>query len=106
MRDELQQLIRAGAAHDSLWLQPKTARNGIAQQRGCSIRIEFERSGGSLVGFDGLPARTYGRFVRGKLVHLGTFGRALPWHIGRDVEDAGLWLGAGCCHGVTLMGRG
>ncbi len=93
--EEVQQLVRAGAADDAALdralaagRSPRAARSRCRPGRRracCACRG---------VGGERLRARAQRRLVRGELVDLGAARRgALAGHIGLDVEDAGRGVG-------------
>ena len=90
VRQQMQEIVGAGAADDAVGIEPERVPDRLAQLDGRTVRIILEMIGGGLVGRDRARARPERRLVRRQLEYLGHARRAaLAGHIGRDIEHAG-----------------
>ena len=107
---KLQQFVGAGAAHDSIRLQPIAPGDGLAQRRGRTVGIKLELAGRGLIGGDGSGTGAQGRFIGRQFMDLCSLGAALSRNIGLDAENAGAGLRAEIAgdmtHETASMGQG
>ena len=90
LRQQMQEIVGAGAADDALGIEPERMPDRLAQIARRTVRIILEMIGGGLVGRDRARARPERRLVRRQLEYLGHARcAALAGHIGRDIEHAG-----------------
>ena len=88
--DQVQDLVRAGAADDPVRVQAIGAADRGAKRRRRAVGVEGERAGGGTIGLDRRRARSERRLVRRELVEPGAARRGgAAGHIGGDIEDAG-----------------
>ena len=98
-RDQIKQVVGAGAADDARRIEPEDVADRLAQIRSRPVRIILQVFGHRAIGGDGARARPHRRLVGGQLEHLGDARRiALAGHIGLDVEHAGARLRSGRGH--------
>src|SRR4029079_16148307 len=97
MRQQIEDLVRAGAADDAVRIEPEGAADRLAQDAGCAFRIILQMCGGLLVDGKRLRRRPERRLVGGQFEHLAARlrHRALAGGVGRNIEDAGVRHGAG-----------
>ncbi len=91
--DQVQQIVRAGAADDAAGIEPEGAPDRFAQRGGGAVGIVLEMLGNRAIGGDCFRAGAERRLVRRQLEHAGNAGcRALARDIGIDREHAGTRL--------------
>ncbi len=89
-RQQVEEVVGAGAAHDARGIEAEGAADRLAQFRRRAVGIVLEMAGDALIGLDRLRARPQRRLVGGQLVDPGDAGRAaLAGNIGLDREHAG-----------------
>ena len=92
-RQQVEQIVGAGAADDAGRIEAERAADRLAQFGRCAVRIILQMPPDRRVGLDRLRARAERRLVRRELEDLRDAGRAaLARHIGLDVEHAGTRL--------------
>ena len=92
-RQQIEQIVGAGAADDAGGIEPERAADRLAQLGRRAVRIILEMLADRVVGRDRLRARPERRLVGRQLEDLGDARRAaLAGHIGVDVEHAGARL--------------
>ena len=104
-RQQIQQVVGAGAADDAVGIEPERAPDRLAQLARRAVRIILaDASATDLIGRDRARARPERRLVRRQLEHLGDARRAaLAGHIGLDIEHAGPGLGTHRSHRLLSL---
>ena len=94
--EQIEDLVRAGAADDAVGIEPEGAADRLAQHARGAFRIVLEMVDRVLVGLLRLGRGPERRLVGRELEHLAARlrHRALAGRVGRNVEDAGIRHGA------------
>ena len=97
VRQQIEDLVGAGAADDAVGIEPEGAADRLAQQPRCAFRIVLQMRRGLLIGRNGLRRGPERRLVGRQLEHLAARlrHRALAGRVGRNIENAGVRHGAG-----------
>src|SRR3981081_2727776 len=97
MRQQIQNLVGAGAANDAVGIEPEGAADRLAQHARRTFRIILQMRRRLLVDRHRLRRRSEGRFVGRQLEHLVARlrHRGLARRVGRNLENAGIRHGAG-----------
>ncbi len=102
MRQQVQQLIGAGAADNARRIESERPPDRLPQQSRGAVGIVVQGRSGRAIGLDRLLARAERRFVRRQLEHALDAGRrALARHIGVDRQHAGTRFGTGHSHSYS-----
>ena len=92
--EQVEKLVRAGAAHDARGIEPERAPDCFAQLGRRAVGIFVQALGLRHIGFDRLAPRPERRLVRGQLEHPGDAGSAaLARHVSVDRHHAGARFG-------------
>ena len=92
-RQQIEQIVGAGAAHDARRIEPEDRADRFAQFGGRTVRVVFQVLADRAIGGDGAGAGAQRRLVGGQLEDFGDAGRrALARDIGGDIEHAGARL--------------
>ena len=93
LRQQVQQLVGARAAHDVAGIEPVKLGKRLAQGPRRAVGVAREERGGGEIGLDRARAWPERGLVGGELDHgVRARERARARHVGRDVENA--WTGA------------
>src|SRR2546430_2615062 len=93
--DEIEEIVRAGAANDSTGIKAERPPDCVAQRRRGAVRIILEMLRDGRIGGLGLRTGSERRLVGRKLEYArDALRRAFAGHIGLDIEHAGSRLGA------------
>src|SRR5262249_278572 len=96
LREQIEDLVGAGATDDAARIKPERLADGFAQHAQSAFRIVLQMRADFLIGRDRLGRGPKRRLVGRQLEHLAAhlWHRALAWGGGRNVEDGGIRDGA------------
>jgi len=107
VRQQIKDLIGAGAADDAVGIEPEGAADRLAQHPRGAFRIILQMRRGLLVDLDRLWRGAERRLVGRQLEHLAALfrHRALAGRVGRNIENAGIRHGSGHHQLRKMSGR-